>query len=115
RDPVHQETARQGLAHLPPADDRDLDHYDSGTDLKSVSASLGPKSAVPIRTSVAPSSTATSKSPDMPMDSSRIVTPGILRACTSAANIRNRRKNGRLFRRLHNRWDGHQSQHTDPL
>src|SRR5712691_11733436 len=43
-----------------------------------------------MRTSVAPSSTATSKSPDMPMDSSRIVTPG-------------------------SRRDGHQSQHMDPL
>src|SRR6266540_2535182 len=48
-----------------------------------------------MRTNVAPSSTATSKSPDMPMDSSRIETPGILSACASAANIRNRRKCGR--------------------
>src|SRR5438128_750718 len=40
-----------------------------------------------MRTSVAPSSTATSKSPDMPMDSSRIVTPGIVRACTCAQHF----------------------------
>src|SRR5437867_4138493 len=93
RHPFRQETCQHGVAHVPAADDRDLDHSPPAHGL--YPTGRGPKSAVPMRTNVAPSSTATSKSPDMPMDSSRIETPGILSACASAANIRNRRKCGR--------------------
>src|SRR5207247_2971131 len=95
RHPSRQETCQQGFAHVSAADDRDLDHSPPAHGL--YPTRRGPKSAVPMRTNVAPSSTATSKSPDMPMDSSRIETPGILSACASAANIRNRRKCGRAF------------------
>src|SRR5262249_12301062 len=53
---------------------------------------LSPKMAVPTRTQVEPSSMATSKSCDMPMESTAMATPGSLRWAIWSRKSRSRRK-----------------------
>ena len=58
---------------------------------------LAPKMAVPIRTMVAPSSMAVSKSPVMPMDSSSMATLGMASSLMRFRSSRRAAKKGRTF------------------
>ena len=66
--PALDETFQQRPCHVAGADEAELS--DVVADLLHVASLRGPKMAVPMRTNVAPSSIATSKSPLMPIESS---------------------------------------------
>ena len=78
-------------------------------------AERSPNSAVPMRTRVEPSSMAISKSPDMPMESSRKSRLGCWRARSSRSERKRRKQPRADLRIVVERSNGHQTAHGEGL